>query len=731
MDAPLATANAAAVRALIARLILGEASTPTRLGTISLAPHQIEAVSRLEVAFDEFGGAFLCDAVGSGKTYIALAVARRMEHPVVVAPAALREMWMTAMKAADCSLRFISVETLSYGLRSGVTCDGVIVDEAHHFRNANTKRYHFLTQLARNQRVLLITATPIHNSRRDFENLAAIFLGTRASHLSSYDITRLVIRRDRTRVRMKFPEVARGEWLDVGDNPAVVPGILGLPPPVPLRNAGEANALLAHGLIRQWASSEAAFITALRRRRARAAALESALEAGEHPTEEEIRRWIAGDDAVQLELTNLFPPAVACAHAELLNAVRTHAAALADLCKRLSTTHFLDDERARMLKQIRLTHREARIVAFASYEATVVALFERLLRSDRVACLTSRGARVAGGRITRRDAVRQFDPGSGATKDSDRIDLLLTTDLLSEGVNLQNASVVVHLDMPWTAARLEQRVGRVARAGSRSSRVTVIGFKPPQSAERALRSAVIVDSKWRCAASSIGAGMNPGTGDDLESTAASPQMHEAVRAILETWRMPRRQASSARLVAAVECDRAGFLAVIENRSGCFLLCDVNGGSTEPSDIHKVSTRACGPEVLVAAVACQTALAQINKWMSARLSTEAAGLSDAAYLRGRRKIFDRINSFVASTAPHARFQRALMIEKVRALSTATLGAEDERSLAGLNPVRAEDFQEDWLATTKIGAKPQLRMPLEPEKYTIRALLLLTPTRAPSS
>ena len=44
--------------------------------------------------------------------------------------------------------------------------------------------------------------------------------------------------------------------------------------------------------------------------------------------------------------------------------------------------------------------------------------------------------------------------------------LLLTTDLASEGVNLQDASVVVHLDLPWTAARLEQRVGRVARLAS-------------------------------------------------------------------------------------------------------------------------------------------------------------------------------------------------------------------------------------------------------------------------
>ena len=46
------------------------------------------------------------------------------------------------------------------------------------------------------------------------------------------------------------------------------------------------------------------------------------------------------------------------------------------------------------------------------------------------------------------------------------VDLLIATDLLSEGLNLQDASVVVHLDLPWTAARLTQRIGRVWRVGA-------------------------------------------------------------------------------------------------------------------------------------------------------------------------------------------------------------------------------------------------------------------------
>jgi len=77
------------------------------------------------------------------------------------------------------------------------------------------------------------------------------------------------------------------------------------------------------------------------------------------------------------------------------------------------------------------------------------------------------------------------------TSSADRIDLLLSTDLLSEGVNLQDAEVVVHLDIPWTAARLEQRVGRLARMGSKHSTVTVYLIRPPASAAALLENEIV------------------------------------------------------------------------------------------------------------------------------------------------------------------------------------------------------------------------------------------------
>src|SRR5437762_7053666 len=113
-------------------------------------------------------------------------------------------------------------------------------------------------------------------------------------------------------------------------------------------------------------------------------------------------------------------------------------------------------------------------------------LFRRLARSGKVAMLTSPGARVAGGPLTRTEAITRFAPGATGSRNptpAEAIDLLLTTDLISEGVNLQDADTVIHLDIPWTAARMEQRVGRVARLGSRHAEVRVHAIRPPLSAQ--------------------------------------------------------------------------------------------------------------------------------------------------------------------------------------------------------------------------------------------------------
>lgn len=195
----------------------------------------------------------------------------------------------------------------------------------------------------------------------------------------------------------------------------------------------------------------------------------------------------------------------------LLDSVRSHLDALQEFHGRRRSETTLDAERAEILARIRKAHPDARIVAFAQYAETVSMLFSRLSGVGGVAMLTARGGMVSGGRLTRDETLARFAPRASCAAPpprAQRIGLLLTTDLLSEGVNLQDAEVVVHVDVPWTAARMEQRVGRVARLGSVHPRVYVYLIRPPATATAVLGSELLVQRKWSTAKRMVGSSAN-------------------------------------------------------------------------------------------------------------------------------------------------------------------------------------------------------------------------------
>lgn len=64
------------------------------------------------------------------------------------------------------------------------------------------------------------------------------------------------------------------------------------------------------------------------------------------------------------------------------------------------------------------------------------------------------------------------------SKNNDRFDLLITTDVLAEGINLHRANVLVNYDLPWNPTRIMQRVGRINRVGSEFDRIFVYNFFP-------------------------------------------------------------------------------------------------------------------------------------------------------------------------------------------------------------------------------------------------------------
>ena len=81
----------------------------------------------------------------------------------------------------------------------------------------------------------------------------------------------------------------------------------------------------------------------------------------------------------------------------------------------------------------------------------------------------------------------RFSPESNEKRESvsphDELRVLVSTDVLSEGQNLQDCSIIINYDLPWAIIRLTQRVGRVDRIGQRAERILCYSFLPAEGIE--------------------------------------------------------------------------------------------------------------------------------------------------------------------------------------------------------------------------------------------------------
>ena len=71
-----------------------------------------------------------------------------------------------------------------------------------------------------------------------------------------------------------------------------------------------------------------------------------------------------------------------------------------------------------------------------------------------------------------------FDANLEEDKWQTDYDIIITTEVLAEGINLHRSNVIVNYDVPWNSTRLMQRIGRVNRIGSRADRIYVYNYYP-------------------------------------------------------------------------------------------------------------------------------------------------------------------------------------------------------------------------------------------------------------
>ena len=137
-------------------------------------------------------------------------------------------------------------------------------------------------------------------------------------------------------------------------------------------------------------------------------------------------------------------------------------------------------------------HPSEKVLVFTQFADTVYFLSHEL-RARGLAQL----AGVTGSSSDPTELAWRFSPVSNGKRDriqpSEELRVLIATDVLSEGQNLQDAHIIINYDLPWAIIRLIQRAGRVDRIGQQAEEILCYSFLPSDGVERIinLRSRVI------------------------------------------------------------------------------------------------------------------------------------------------------------------------------------------------------------------------------------------------
>jgi superfamily II DNA or RNA helicase len=570
-----------------------------------LADFQRSAFRQAVQIIRDFGGAFVSDVVGLGKSYIGAAVVKHFEQtehvrPLIVCPAPLVEMWERYSEA----LR-LNAQVVSFGLLrraeggDNVLLDDfrykdrdfVLIDESHTFRNPGSQRYEVLRDfMARGRRrACLLTATPrsrsgwdiyhqiklFHQEDRttlpiDPPNLRDFFRAVeRGERELPVLLSNLLIRRTRNHILRfyghdaetgrrvdpsrftPYLEGRRRAYVTVGGERQFFPrrelttveysiertyqGLYGrirdyLTPPTPaahgeppparllfaryglwnyvggphrnvepyaqLRTAAGLHGLVRVLLFKRFESSVEAFRCSVGRmidahRLFLAAIREGIVPAGDE-AQALLREVGESEEEDVLDALRDSSRRYAIEHFEeerLIHDIEHDLRLLEELFALVEPITPERDEKLQVLCE-RLGNpplSSGKRLIFTQFTDTARYLYERLREEGRpgqcvalmLASERNKGAVI--GRFAPRANREQApaDPGQ-------EIATLITTDVMSEGLNLQDCDKIVNYDLHWNPVRLIQRFGRIDRIGSEHERIHGFNFLPEAGLEQNL-----------------------------------------------------------------------------------------------------------------------------------------------------------------------------------------------------------------------------------------------------
>jgi len=524
--------------------------------------YQNEAVKDAQNKLDEYGGVFISDVVGLGKTYISAMLAGQLDgRNLVIAPPALLYKdspgsWPNVFSDFRVPADFESLGKLDHLIKQGTDkYRNIFIDEAHRFRSEMNITYEKLAQICRGKRVILVTATPLNNSPKDILSQIKLFQKARRStipnlsNLESFfnslekrlkgldrqqdyeeymDTVRenaneirervlkyLIVRRTRTEIvkyfagdlkqqKLEFPEVADPEpiFYQLNRNEDYVfnktielvttkflyarytpllyyEGDITQPEELAQKNMRKFMKIL---LVKRLESSFYAFKKSLERFiKSYEQFLQEFVKGNvyvskkytnklfdllEYDNDEAIQQLIDEDKARRYDVSDFNPKFNEYLQNDL-NVLREVAKLWNTIDRDPKLSTFIDILRDRdVLKKNNL-------IIFTESRETAEYLDERLSKVFPRDVLSFSGA---SGAPTRDKVISNFDARAKFPRNDYRI--LITTEVLAEGVNLHRSNVVINYDIPWNPTRLMQRAGRINRVDTRFDTIYTFNFFP-------------------------------------------------------------------------------------------------------------------------------------------------------------------------------------------------------------------------------------------------------------
>ncbi|NVM53144.1 MAG: hypothetical protein HWN66_05535 [Candidatus Helarchaeota archaeon] len=147
-----------------------------------------------------------------------------------------------------------------------------------------------------------------------------------------------------------------------------------------------------------------------------------------------------------------------------------------------------EDAKLKVLKEKLLDlSKKRQVIVFTYYTDTLDYIYENVLKTKQFSKLKLEKISGRTGTKTRERIVKDFM--------NKKVDILMSTDVLSEGMNLQSAQMVINYDLHWNPTRMIQRAGRIDRIGSSYKTIYVYNFFPENELEELLRLVQILQNK--------------------------------------------------------------------------------------------------------------------------------------------------------------------------------------------------------------------------------------------